>query len=97
MELKQDNDNATKFYTGLPSWNLFQFLLNFLVDKYPSVKPSQAKLSPADGLLMVLMRLRLNLHVEDISYRFGIALSSVSDIFQKWINVMFINLKFLIA
>ena len=45
---------------------------------------------------MVLMRLRLNLCIEDLSYRFGIALSTVSDICQKWIEVMFIHLKFLI-
>ena len=29
-------DEATKFYTVLASWALFQFLLGFLVDKYPN-------------------------------------------------------------
>ena len=92
----KENDCATKFYTGLGSCALFQFLLSHLSVYYSSVKPNQKKISPFDGLLMVLMRLRLNLRIEDLSYRFGIALSTVSDIFQKWIEVMFIHLKFLI-
>ena len=42
------------------------------------------------------MRLRLNLRVEDLSYRFSISLSTVSDIFQRWIDLLFTHLSFLI-
>ena len=95
-DIIKENDDATKFYTSLSSWALFQFLLSYLTVYYPSVKPNQRKISHSDGLLMVLMRLRLNLRIEDLSYRFGITLSTASNIFQKWIEVMFIHLKFLI-
>ena len=42
------------------------------------------------------MRLRLDLRVEDTAYRFSIAKSTVVTIFNAWIAVMAICLKFLI-
>ncbi len=45
---------------------------------------------------MVLMKLRLDLHVEDLGYRFGISLRTVTRTVQRWIEVMFEHLKFLI-
>ena len=93
----QENDEATKFYTGLASWALFQFLLGFLVDKYPNANHKLAKLTPSDGLLMVLMRLRLQLPIEDLSYRFMVSVTTVCETFQKWIDVMHAHLQFLIV
>lgn len=43
------------------------------------------------------MRLCLNLFIEDLAYRFNISKSTVSRIFQKWIDVMAIRLQFLIT
>ena len=91
----EGNNEATKFYTGLATWKLFQYLLSFLVGAYPP-QAKRSKISPANGLLLVLMRLRLNLRVEDLSYRFSISLSTVSDIFQRWIDLLFTHLSFLI-
>ena len=51
---------------------------------------------PTDGLLITLMWLKLNLRVEDLSYRFGITLSTISNIFQRWVNIMFSSLRCLI-
>ena len=42
------------------------------------------------------MRLRLGLLFEDLAYRFDIAKSTASSIFSEWINVMAVQLKFLI-
>ena len=95
-DMIKENDDATSYYTGLSSWDLFQLLVSYLSVKHPSAKTSKLKVSLPDGLLMVLMRLRLNLQIEDLSYRFGVSLSTVHDIFQKWIEVMFVHLKFLI-
>ncbi len=53
------------------------------------MRPEQVKLPPVDGLLMVLMKLRLDLHVEDLGYRFGISLRTVTRTVQRWIEVMF--------
>ena len=30
VTIVQENDKATKFYTGLVSWKLFEYVLNFL-------------------------------------------------------------------
>ena len=48
------NDEGTKFYTGLTSWDVFQHLVSFLSTCYPNLSSTQAKLSPADGLLLLL-------------------------------------------
>ena len=95
VSIIENNDEATKFYTGLSSWKLFDYLATSLVNAYPA-KSSSEKLSTHEGLLLVLMRLRLNLRVEDLSYRFGCSLSSVSETFQRWIDRMFASLKCLI-
>ena len=42
------------------------------------------------------MRLRLNLLIEDLAYRLGIAKSTVTNIFDTWIDVMSIRFKFLV-
>ena len=79
------NDEGTKFYTDLPSWDVFQRLLSFLSTCYPNLNSTQAKLSPAEGLL--LMQLRLNLRIEDLAYRFNIAVSTTGDVFHRWIEL----------
>ena len=46
-----------------------------------------------DEFLMVLMKLRLSLLNEDLSYRFGVSVLTVSRIFYKWLEIMYIRLK----
>ena len=94
----QENDYATKFYTGLTSWKLFEYVLHFLGKSSPGLVRihSRSKLLPSECLLLVLMRLRLNLQVEDLSYRFDVAPSTVTEVFDKWIRTMDTCLKFLI-
>ena len=94
VSIIKENDKATKFYTGLSSWKLFDYLDTFLQDACPCSTPG--KLLSSECLLMVLMRLRLNLRVEDLSYRFGISLTTASDNFQRGIEKMFACMKCLI-
>ena len=44
----------------------------------------------------MLMKLRLNCQVQDLAYRSGVAVSTVSRIFLKWITAMYRRLKPLI-
>ena len=60
-------------------------------------KGHHSLLSLKDELLIVLMRLRLNLMLEDLGYRFHVSKSTISRIFQAWIDVMYARLKFLIV
>ena len=91
-----NNDDATKFNTGLPSWSIFEYLLNFISEDIPLSKLS--KLSPADCLLLTLMRLRLNLTINDLAYRFGtgVSVSTAGSVFTNWIEDLFLSLKCLI-
>ena len=43
------------------------------------------------------MRIRLNLSLKDLAYRFNISKSTVSKICEKWIDVLDIRLDFLIV
>ena len=99
-DLIRNNDDATKFYTGLNSWGLFEHLASFLSKQYKSIHLSRyvhiVKYSPEDSLLLVLMRFRLNSRLEDLLYRFSIPISTINNIVQNWIDIMHESLKFLI-
>ena len=95
-KLLEGNDECTKFYTGLTSWSLFNHLVTFLCTVCPTLTSIQSRLSPCDGLLLTLMRLRLNLRMEDLAYRFDIGSSTASDIFSRYIDLIYVHLKFLI-
>ena len=82
FDIIRNNDSATHFYTGLPTWGLFEFLLSHLTVHYNPFNIAHLKITPANGLLMVLMRLRLNALLEDLSYRFGIGVTTVSTVIQ---------------
>lgn len=90
----EDDDEATKFNTGLPSWSAFGFVLKFISEgkKHSPL----CKLSQADSLLMTLLRLRLNLTITDLSYRFSISTDTAGRVFSNCIQDLFVNLRCLI-
>ena len=51
------------------------------------------KLPPLEEILLVLMRLKAGLFVQDLADRFGISISSVSRIYITWINFLYYELK----
>ena len=71
----------------------FETLLNILS---PVVKPKFA-LSAADQFLLVMMKLRLAVPLQDLSYCFRIGITVVSNIFHRWLDVMSRELKQLIV
>ena len=46
--------------------------------------------------LLVLLRLRLNVPLQDLAYRFKVSVSTASRVFNRWIDVMRVRLDFLI-
>ena len=86
-KLFEGNYECTKFYTGLTSWSILKHLVTFLSTLCLSLVSVQSKLSPLDSVL-TLMRLRLNLHMEDIAYRFDIGASTACNIFRRNIDLM---------
>ena len=57
---------------------------------------STCKLSPFQQILITLMRLHLNLHSQDLGYRFAIHNSTISRYFTRVIEVLFVKLELLI-
>lgn len=75
-----------QYYTGLPSYVVFEGLYKAFSSAMPQVTrgPSRA-LRGAEEFLMVLVRLRTGMPVKEVARNFGITVSSFSKIFSKWI------------
>ena len=87
------NDQAATYLTGL-TWNVFKIICDFIT---PSLKEPIKNLPVRNQILMVLVRLRLNLPFEYLSYQTGISQSTVNATFQKIIDLMYAKLGFLVC
>lgn len=89
-ESLRGNDEMTCFYTGLPSYALFQKLFDLL-------KPlTSLKLLGIDGFLSAIVKLRLNVPFKDLSHRLGYSTSYASYIFHGWLDLMYVHLQQLV-
>ena len=89
-----ENDDTTKFYTGLPNLKVVKTVFEHVSKTLPLDKIT--KLTPFQEFMCVLVKLRLNSPIEDLAYRFRISASTVSRILLKWLNQMDTRLKSLI-
>lgn len=89
----EGNDKLTQTFTGLPSWAMFLHLFMFLS---PFTYCQGSTLSTENEMFLVLLKLRLNLIYEDLAQRFGVTVSTVCRIIDRWVDVMYYRLKFLI-
>ena len=53
-------------------------------------------LSYGDQLIMILIKLRLNTQFENLADQVSCSKTTFHDIFRRWINLMYVKLKFLI-
>ncbi|KAI8767499.1 THAP domain-containing protein 1 [Biomphalaria glabrata] len=84
-----NNDEATKYYTGLPTYDTFHTVVHH-ASKY--VPPGNVKLALEDEAFIVLAKLRLNLGLEDFSYRCGLGVESIKSIFHTWLEALYFTL-----
>ena len=74
----RNDDDKVKFYNGLPGFDILMTTFNF-------VSPHCTRKSPFSSLfqefIMVLMKLRLNVPLQDLAFRFDISLSIMSKLF----------------
>ena len=79
-----DSDKV-RFYIGLPAYDVLQTVctnvLTFVIRK-------SLTLSKFQEFILTLMKLKLNMPMQDLAYRFGISLSTVSRIFSAWMVVL---------
>ena len=91
----EGNDLITKFYTGLPSWSMFVYVFTF-VSRDLNPRGNHA-LCLEDQFFLALIKLRLDLLMEDIAHRFSVSVSTASCTFSKWVDILYTRLHFLIA
>lgn len=88
------DDERVRFYTGLESYSHITRLYTF-IEKNIHVNCNSA-LTGFQQMILTLMRLRLNLPVQDLAYRFDVSPATVSKIFLKILDVLHANLNWLI-
>ena len=88
-----NHDDGVRFYTGLPGFDVLKatFSLTSLF-----IARRSKSLSLFQEFIMVLMKLRLNVPLQDLAYRFVVSPSTVSRTFSTWLTVMDIRLSAII-
>ena len=89
-----DSDAKVRFYTGLPSYEVLMVVFEHVSSH---VSRQTQNLSRFQEFVMVLIKLRLNVPLQDLAYRFVVSVTTVSRIFSYWMVVMDIRLKFMIS
>ena len=96
----ENNDNKVLFYTGLPNFVILKMVFELALKVLPpsSIKPhGNRKLDNFTEFLITVAKLRLNLKNRDLAYRFGVSESVITNTIHKWINILYVALKFLIS
>lgn len=83
--LRNDAEKV-KFYTGLPNYFVLETVMWLLAPHMDGMK--NVKLSKFQQLLLTLMRLRLDLRNQDLAYRFGVKVGTVTRIVHQMVSIM---------
>ena len=73
----RSNDKKVNFYTGLPSFEMLNIVFH-QIDRFVARK-SQL-LTPFQEFVLTLMKLKLNMPLEDLAYRFNVSVSTISRV-----------------
>ena len=88
------DDDKVRFYTGLQTYQILMLIFGFI---QPHIYVNARSASPSfQQVIMTLMKLRLNLPVQDLAYRFGTSTSTISRVFTLVIDVMYKRLHLLL-
>uniref|UniRef100_UPI00358FBA78 uncharacterized protein isoform X2 n=1 Tax=Myxine glutinosa TaxID=7769 RepID=UPI00358FBA78 len=93
VSFEQDKDKV-KFYTGLPSYITLMTVFS-LIEPFIPIS-NKITMTAFQKYVLVLMKLKMNLHFQDLAYRFRLSKPMVSKTFRSVINIMFYRLKSLI-
>ena len=88
-------DKKVTFYTGLSSSITLMALFNLISPGLSDRKNS--KLTKFQKFIVTLMRLRCNLMIQDLAYRFGVSITTISRAFAEVIDLLYVNLLDLIV
>lgn len=87
------DDCKVRFYTGLPAYDVLQTVYR---NVSPFVTRKSVALSKFQEFALTLMKLKLDTPMQDLAYRFGISISTVSRIFSAWMIALNVRLAPLI-
>ena len=90
-EAFEGNDKKVRYFTGLSSFTTLMAVFSLVSDHISET--SLSTLTKFQKFILVFMRLRLNMPVQYLAYRFGASSSTVSRIFLSVLHVMFIRTK----
>lgn len=107
IERFKHSDEDVRFYTGLPSYTVFQFLVMFFNPglqrenvrtwSTPRSDPPKAgrprSLTVENEFFLFLVRMRLGLFEKDLADRFCVSIATVSSICITWTSFAFIKLS----
>lgn len=103
IENIENNDTLIRFYTGFANYEILLCFFEFLgpcdrlqywgFNKPTTGRKRKTKLSSLNQLFLTLMKLRLNLPVKDLSYRFRISTVLISEYVTTWVCFMYHQLK----
>ncbi|XP_065103379.1 uncharacterized protein [Paramisgurnus dabryanus] len=85
------DDVKVKYYTGLPSYAIFQVVLSNVTQFLPG--KFKRKLTCFQMLLLTFMRLRLDLPIQHIAHLFNVDRSTVSTAFKQTVSVLYSRLS----
>ena len=85
------DDEKVKYYTGLPNGELLREVFKLVVP-FPGTKREYYWKS----FIAVMMKLRLNLGLQDMAYRLQVPLSTMTRRYHEMLQMLYIRLKFLI-
>ena len=88
-----DTDDKIRFYTGLPTKEI---LITTFQHVAPHVPGRSTTLNNFQEFVLVLMKLRLKMRFQELAFRFGVNVTTISRIFSCWIMVMDVRLALLI-
>ena len=82
-----NSEEKVNFYTGLPNSYVLITVFGFVSSgmKHSSL----SALIQFQEFTMTLMRLRLNLTIADLAYRFAISTSTTTVVILKWIDIAY--------
>lgn len=88
-----DDDEKVRFYTGLPSFSVLMSTFNHVA---PHDLSRSKILNQFQEFILVLIRLRLNVFLQDLAYIFEISRRTVQRIINSWMEAMDVRLSPLI-